>query len=82
MLHPIPNLAVNPIYAVAWLVLALWFAFMLAGAITLWRTSRRLRDDFREHVARWIVTRSTPGPLRLPPGTTSRTHERQLADHH
>ena len=82
MMHPIPNLAVNPIYAVAWLMLALWFAFMLAGAITLWRKSRRLRDDLREHGARWIVTRSTSGPLRLPPGTTTRRRERQLAGPH
>jgi uncharacterized membrane protein len=75
MPHPVPNLAVNPIYGVAWIMLAVWLVLLIALAIGLYRITRRQRNVIRTRFKYWIASRSTAGSLTLHSGTLPRLRE-------
>jgi hypothetical protein len=75
MPHPVPNLAVNPIYGVAWIMLAAWFVLLIALAIGLYRITRRQCNVIRTRFKYWIASRSTAGSLTLHSDTLPRLRE-------
>ena len=75
MPHPVPNLAVNPIYGVAWIALIAWFILLIALAIVLYRATRHLRSAIRTHFAYWIASRPSNRALMIPPGALPRRRD-------
>ena len=75
MPHPVPNLAVNPIYGVAWILLAAWLVLLIALAIGWYRITRRPRTAIRTRFKYWIASRSTAGSHTLHSGTLPRLRE-------
>ncbi len=65
MPHPVPHLAVSPIYGVAWILLVVWFGLLIALAIGLYRLTRRQREVIRTHFKYWIDSRPTVRSLVL-----------------
>ncbi len=57
MSHPLPNLSVNPIYPLLWLLLALW---LITIAVIMWRAYRHIAARLPAMASRWRVVRSTP----------------------
>ena len=58
MIHPIPNLAVSPIYPIAWLLIGLW---LCGVAVVVVRGQRRTRQAQAEPPdAIWILLRRAP----------------------
>ncbi len=55
MPHPLPNLSVNPIYPLLWLLLALW---LITIAVIMWRAYRRIAAGLPASASRWRVVRS------------------------
>jgi hypothetical protein len=55
--HPLPNLSVNPIYALLWLLLILW---LITIAAIMWRAYCHLAARLPAIASRWRVVRSTP----------------------
>jgi hypothetical protein len=53
--HPLPNLSVNLIYPIAWLLLALWW---ITIAVIMWRAYRHLAARLPAIASRWHVVRS------------------------
>ncbi len=60
MSHPLPNLSVNPIYPLLWLLLALWLILI---AVIMWRAYRHGAARLPALIGDWRVIRSAPnGP--------------------
>jgi hypothetical protein len=58
--HPLPNLSVNVIYPLLWLLLTLWW---ITIAVIMWRAYRHLAARLPAIASRWRVVRSAPtGP--------------------
>ena len=57
MSHPLPNLSVNPIYPLLWLLLVLWLIMI---AVIMWRAYRHLAVRLPTIASRWRVVRSDP----------------------
>ncbi len=58
MIHPIPNLAVSPIYPILWLLIGLW---VCGVAVVVVRGQRRTRQAHHEPPdAIWILLRRAP----------------------
>ena len=55
MSHPLPNLIVNLIYPIAWLLLALWW---ITIAVIMWRVYRHMAARLPAIASRWRVVRS------------------------
>ena len=53
--HPLPNLSVNPIYPLLWLLLALW---LITIAVIMWRAYRHIAARLPAIASRWRVVRS------------------------
>ena len=57
MSHAIPNLSVNPIYPLAWMLVGLW---LLIIAVLTWRHFRRARLEQPIDPSPWQVSRAEP----------------------
>jgi len=57
MSHPVPNLAVSPIFLLGWILLAVW---LLSIAEITWRYYRQARITHSEIRDRWTVNRPDP----------------------
>ena len=57
MSHPLPNLSVNPIYPLLWLLLVLW---LITIAVIMWRAYRHLAAQLPAIASRWRVVQSAP----------------------
>ena len=55
MSHPLPNLSVNLIYPLFWLLLALWW---IAITVIMWRAYRHVATRLPAIASRWRVVRS------------------------
>ncbi len=55
--HPLPNLSVNPIYPLLWLLLVVW---LITIAVIMWRAYHYVAARLPAIVSRWRVVRSTP----------------------
>ncbi len=55
MSHPLPNLSVNPIYLLLWLLLALWW---ITIAVIMWRAYRHVAARLPAIASWWRVVRS------------------------
>ena len=53
--HPLPNLSVNPIYPLFWLLLVLWLIMI---AVIMWRAYRHVAARLPAIASRWRVVRS------------------------
>jgi hypothetical protein len=53
--HPLPNLSVNVIYPLLWLLLAIW---LITIAVIMWRAYRHLAARLPAIPSRWRVVRS------------------------
>ena len=53
--HPLPNLSVNPIYPLLWLLLVLW---LITIAVIMWRAYRHLAARLPAIASRWRVVRA------------------------
>jgi len=53
--HPLPNLSVNLIYLLLWLLLAIWW---ITIAVIMWRAYRHLAARLPAIPSRWRVIRS------------------------
>jgi hypothetical protein len=54
--HPLPNLNVNLIYPLLWLLLALWW---ITIAVIMWRAYRHIAARLPAIASQWRVIRST-----------------------
>ena len=59
MSHPVPNLAVSPIYPIAWLLIGMWFAFVIIIMIRGHRRTHRTHAD-PPCESIWILMRHAP----------------------
>ena len=59
MSHPVPNLAVSPIYPIAWLLIGVWLAFVIMVMIRGYRRTHRTHVD-PPCEAIWILMRRAP----------------------
>ena len=59
MSHPVPNLAVSPIYPIAWLLIGVWLAFVIVIMIRGYRRTHRTHVD-PPCEAIWILIRRAP----------------------
>ncbi len=57
MSHAIPNLSVNPIYAVLWVLLGVW---LLVIALITWRHFRHAQQNQPFDPSPWQVSRAEP----------------------
>ena len=55
MSHPLPNLSVNVIYPLLWLLLAIWW---ITIAVIMWRAYRHLATRLPAIASQWRVVRS------------------------
>ena len=58
MVHPIPNLAVSPIYPILWLFIAGWLALVIIVMIRGQRRTRQAHDEPPDTI--WILMRRAP----------------------
>ena len=61
MSHPLPNLAVSPIYPIAWVVVVLWLILVIVLTIRGYHSRKR-----RAHTRRRIARRSGDRRLQRP----------------
>jgi hypothetical protein len=69
MSHPVPNLAVSPIYLILWLLIGLWLCGVAVVVVRGLRRTRQARDDQPDTI--WILMRRAP--LLLDDGTPRST---------
>ena len=58
MSHPVPNLAVSPIYPIAWLLIGLWLCGVAVVVIRGLRRTRQAQDEPPDAI--WILMRRAP----------------------
>ena len=58
MVHPVPNLAVSPIYPIAWLLTGLWLCGVAVVVVRGLRRTRQAQAEPPDTI--WILVRRAP----------------------
>ncbi len=70
--HPLPNLSLNPLYPLLWLLLVVW---LITIAVIMWRAYRYVAARLPALFAGWRVIRSAP---TCPTNEVRQLHEAPL----